>query len=580
MTWDDIRQLQFKYKSPDVERSDLKDQLINKILEAENSGHFDYAINIATNLLTLLKISYLQNERQVSEEEHFMLDQIQQLAQRQVEQKEERPLIKKVVINFCGTGCPPFIKGSAHDDILIDHLLADPSHAALNIRGVGISKNGKVNLTDIGSGAGMAERINEAADYLIDIKDRLAPDAEIVILGHSRGAVEALAFAKVLNAMDLDIDNDNLNKRKCLIVAHDPVVGGKEKRPRCLKEKVKVGNESISVGDLLNRDEVIPADLQVVVRSNERRKDHFKLLSIPNAYKAMTMKVDSMAGYHSLGAFDTVSANLDAEILFRKVRWFLHVRSKGSNQWGSNKMDPYRREMKVALFNDYMRLVKSFLGGRKVEADEKQDVEEKEHSVENGNQPIFSTGAIGNPGYHLFCASDSIREIPDFLHARGASYPLEKLLTSIDSKDRYIFQIALGHQIKGRSVEFNACIETLSLEKLIKFYELIDEGLKSPRLGDQGENDPLVKQLRELTIKHHLFHKDAPSRTRRWQRALHDIKQRMIEKNEVEPTDDLTQENIRALLSSHNGRLYTFFRKTKSIRLLEKKEQKRNEIRH
>ena len=274
---------------------EFNDLLDGKIDPEDPSLNLYKLKNIAERLLVLLKANYkgprslwmpqINAQKKAVKKLIKATEENLKTLNASIESKEPKNKINEVVINFCGTGGLPFIDGSAHDDFLLRRLKENDQCVGLNIRGVGIDHEGNPS-SGFKTGSGMAERIQEAVDFLVKLKEEghtLDKYFKSTILGHSRGAVQALALGKLLEEIGYGDTNN-------LIIAHDPVVGDSVDNPKGLKQKVKTkvkGKSSRrSVGELLRSSKKTPAKLKVIVRANDRRRNHFRILAEENAYIA------------------------------------------------------------------------------------------------------------------------------------------------------------------------------------------------------------------------------------------------------------------------------------------------------
>lgn len=532
------------------ERKGLPLMLFGQLQQAKELGNYQRAISLAMNLAVLLQVNY--------EHDPGIIDYLNRQMTALQDAPDAKEDIQEIIINFCGTGCPPFLAGSAHDDFLLEQYLEEKSDGvlAITIPGVGVSSNGEISQEDIRTGSGMAKRVKKAANFILQITP-VPEKVRLTILGHSRGAVEALALGKLLPVLGYTAANTD-----CLVLAHDPVLGGSDDRPPCLDEPISLNikdqRHEFTLGGLLEDAEAeVPGELKVFLRADDRRTQYFSILAIENAYRARSHEYVALPGYHNLGILSAAASNMDISLIEKSIPWMLRLLSRGANQDDGGKIDRDRDRIKTALFEDYKdRLVRARAGYSVAD----QPLSEED---ENAQFYRYCPAVLSNPAYHTFCDSKKTRKMPDSLQRESSLYSLDRAVGALKNDEREAFIVAIRAAVDRDFDTFDQYISELSIPALLKLYGITELGLASH--PGCNENDELVMETRHLTRESGFFRiSGTHGRTKRWQTALTHIKTELIGRYDS-CNDEVQQEAIRAVLSTHTGRLYTLGLKTNSI---------------
>lgn len=268
----------------------------------------------------------------------------------------QREILKpnKVMVYFAGTGNPIGLKDSLFDERIINTLLDDEHNdtrpVVIAIPGVGInSENGSIGFSGkraIRSGSGMADRVGMAHRAMNEAG--FAEDASIEIMGHSRGAVQALALGKL---------HSDKNVR---VFAHDPVLGS-HVTPAAMNEVVD-GKSTLST--VLNSNREIN-ELFVMTCGDENRAEAFALYEGENAYLAKQRHVCEHPGFHNMGVFKGRSTTLNVDVMFSSWigRLGVWLRSFRSNQ-DIPFVDQHRDTFKQHVYNKTQTLQNMFFDGK------------------------------------------------------------------------------------------------------------------------------------------------------------------------------------------------------------------------
>lgn len=315
-------------------------------------------------------------------------------------------LPNKIIVYFAGSGNPVGLKDSLFDEHIIETLSDDNDSnkpIVIAIPGVGINpKNGDLSRWDIKSGRGTAERVQQAYDTIKPYANATNTDQtiDIQIMGHSRGALQAIALGKMLAAENIPSS----------VMAHDPVMGSKTS-PRALNAQLKTTEGAeVSFETTLNCPKTLDR-LFVMSRQDENRVTAFKLHDTPAAYQssASGSYMVNHPGYHNIGVFKGRTTSLNLPIMFSNWYWrpFISFLSRRYNQ-DLPVIDGHRDGFKAFMYEQYKGLFKAFFSCE-------NDLQDKiKESTERIAQHRFSNELTKNPAYALMQDPDK-RKIPEVL---------------------------------------------------------------------------------------------------------------------------------------------------------------------
>lgn len=462
----------FKYKTdvmPHVNDSDF--------LKAIESAHSDAEkLNAVDNYLLFLTENFTQAEDLIAYVRGFR----QTL-------KPGSLAFKTIIINFNGSGCPPYLD-SVHEHYLISRL-GKEGVAVKNMAGIGIDAKQSLfrNIIDFIVNRSMAARIQETLDY---IRDNADSDCKIEILGHSRGAVQAIILARIVSQKYPQVK----------VIAHDPVPG-KPLMPYLIKTWSTMSlnvsgflsdaKESLrTIGSILEDSTLsIKGALFIPWRDQDKRPS-FALLDEKEAYKADFVYPIKLRGFHSLGLYNKTS--IDYYVYWEKIPYIGNsILNKNKEAFqGEKTIDSEREAIKTIMRSNYQNVVDictkaSFDNMEQLNAELTEN--NRLHDIHIDQLGLLYSDALSNPAYHAG-QEPEFRKIPEALcsssyhpiprqfsqtHPRSVNYLLHDLVISpgrVSNKALFYLTLhwlvaALGEKTTN-SLEWSACIENLQYNLL------------------------------------------------------------------------------------------------------------------
>ena len=413
----------------------LSDPILQNLINMINEENIldEIAINKIENLMQSVQYNHKTLEIENKFFEIFTLDKIN--SWKKQAQKTQAP---GLVVCFGGTGNAIHLAGEAHNKVAngYDNEGLFPEAYVYNVPGVASDSNCIYDPDVLGvsgeitgrnptsdfilptalkkgqksvAGIGLVEAVQDAYEHIrkrIEA-NQIAADAEITILGHSRGAVESLLLAKLL------LNNPNvLSNRKLTVIAHDPVLGLK-----LPPGQFAIGNHSYNAKELMYlKTNVDPerVNITIPIAMSDFRHDEFALIDLAMYEQNMsagTVTVEPHPGHHSaalVGAAN-INCNVVANQFDEKMttRGWFRANFAGESRERQAKFD--------ALHEDYLYLMEhSYLKKGKVGLPPEVKIKCIDIYVhwitENFDR------VLGNPGYHA-----AITDSPRYVHQQYLS---------------------------------------------------------------------------------------------------------------------------------------------------------------
>lgn len=422
------------------------DLFINAIINATNDEEQANAIDNYINFLhenftnTELAIEYLQEEK----------------SKLSIGNKK----LKKIIINFNGTGCPAYLD-SVHDRYLIENL-GKEDIGILNIPGVGIDATKSIasNIYDVAYGNSAPHRMQQALDF---IREYAAEDCAIELFGHSRGAVAAIVVGRIISQRYPNIK----------IIAHDPVPGNTSIpliQPSYFNKELDVAHfiqdatTPLSIQSILeNEDLRIRGALVVPFRRDDKRAA-FALLDGTHAYDADQFYPLEMPGFHSIGLTDYTS--IDYSVYWENLPLIgpmLRTKNKKANQ-GNEVVDNERNQLKMLSRKHYQQIVDLFTNESFSQNDNNQNSTFQNELAKKRAEMLHEFTELGvlhseiqnNPVYH---AKQDIgpRPIPDALDQ----------IEDLDIYDAFFYYLKTRTNSEGKYIPYSGTELQELINKLV-----------------------------------------------------------------------------------------------------------------
>lgn len=431
----------FKYKTdtmPHVDEHLFLSAIITAYSDAER-------INVIDNYLLFLRENFTGAEEVIT-----YLQRVRQ------ELKPESLKYKTIIINFNGSGCPPYLD-SVHEEYLVSRL-GKKGVAVKNMGGIGVDVNRSLfgNIIDFIFNRSMANRIQEALDY---IRDNADSDCKIEILGHSRGAVQAIILARIVSQKYPQVK----------VIAHDPVPG-KTLMPFLMKTWSNMSlNVSAFLSDTKNTLRTLRSILEdsalsirgvlLVPWRDQDKRPAFALLDGKEVYKADVFCPVKLRGFHTLGLYNQTS--IDYYVYWEKIPFIgksLLKKNKKAFQ-GDTEIDSERPLIKKVMRGNYETIMYIFNEIRFENLNRKNDKDNnskfkktllkknEELDIYLDKLGLLYSEALSNPAYHAGQQSE-FREVPEALSSQPQALLPKQILNdytiSLPSLLRNLFDNASG----------------------------------------------------------------------------------------------------------------------------------------